>query len=198
MSTLPRRLPRQPRGERRVAGLLSAAASVIASSGYDAATMCSIAERAGASIGSLYQFFPNKDSLVSALCEDYAREINQMWASLQARAGEMTLDELVDGYVAVMVEFLEGHPEFLPLMDSAPTRCVPGTRELLRDRLAGVLRSHKPRLNRRQAVRIADVMLHINKGLMSLYARTDREAGDWVVAEIKSVLGAYLADRLGA
>ncbi|MDQ2711302.1 MAG: TetR/AcrR family transcriptional regulator, partial [Acidobacteriota bacterium] len=54
----PRRVPRQERGERRVAALLEAAAAEIAEMGCEGATMSGIAERAGACIGSLYQFFP--------------------------------------------------------------------------------------------------------------------------------------------
>ena len=59
----PRRIPRQPRGRRRVSQLLDAAAAVISSVGYDAATMTAIAAKAGAPIGSLYQFFPNKEAI---------------------------------------------------------------------------------------------------------------------------------------
>ena len=56
----PRRIPIQERGEQRVTELLEAAAAIFAEVGYEAATMRDIAGRAGASIGSLYQFFPNK------------------------------------------------------------------------------------------------------------------------------------------
>src|SRR5689334_19652309 len=77
-TTSPRRKPRQKRGERRVADLVSAAAGEFAEVGYDAATMSAIARRAGASIGSLYQFFPNKESLARALRTQYAQEYEQL------------------------------------------------------------------------------------------------------------------------
>ena len=51
------------RGRERVAALLAAAATVFAERGYEAATMTEVAARAGASIGSLYQFFPTKELL---------------------------------------------------------------------------------------------------------------------------------------
>ena len=75
-------LPRQPRGRRRVDALLDAAAAEIGDAGYEAATMCSIAARAGASIGSLYQFFPNKAAIVQALRRRYCDEFELMWAPL--------------------------------------------------------------------------------------------------------------------
>jgi hypothetical protein len=60
-----RRIPQRERGERRFAELLEAAASEFAEVGYDAATTKAIAKRA--SIGAVYQYFPNKAAVVSAL-----------------------------------------------------------------------------------------------------------------------------------
>ena len=67
----PRRIPVQQRGEQRVAELLEAAATIFAEVGYEAATMRDIAGHAGASIGSLYQFFPNKDVVARAIKTQY-------------------------------------------------------------------------------------------------------------------------------
>jgi hypothetical protein len=61
-----RREPQLERGERRVVQLLETAAVVLAESGYEAATMTEVANRAGASIGTVYQYFPNKEALVQA------------------------------------------------------------------------------------------------------------------------------------
>src|SRR5579884_3736875 len=91
----PRRIPRQARGERRVAELLKAAAGVIAEVGYEAATMSAIAERAGAPIGSLYQFFPNKQSITHALRTEYGRDFEARLAALEQQASGLSLEELV-------------------------------------------------------------------------------------------------------
>ena len=61
------RAPKRERGKQRVAALMDSGAAVIAERGYGAATMTEIAARAGASIGSLYQFFPSKEVLADAL-----------------------------------------------------------------------------------------------------------------------------------
>src|SRR5271165_141776 len=63
------RVPQRERGRRRVADLLQAAASLFAEKGYDAVTMTEVAARAGAPIGSLYQFFPSKEALADALLD---------------------------------------------------------------------------------------------------------------------------------
>ena len=62
-----RREPRQERGRRRIEGILEAAARVFAEVGYEAATTNAIAREARTSIGSLYQFFPNKGAVLEAL-----------------------------------------------------------------------------------------------------------------------------------
>ena len=55
----------------RVASLMESAAAVIAERGFESATMAEIAARAGAQIGSLYRFFPNKEVLADALIHRY-------------------------------------------------------------------------------------------------------------------------------
>ncbi|MFI5839673.1 TetR/AcrR family transcriptional regulator [Catenuloplanes sp. NPDC051500] len=63
----PRRKPRQVRAELTRERILAAAAHIFAEHGYAAGTTNRIAERARISIGSLYQYFPNKDAILAAL-----------------------------------------------------------------------------------------------------------------------------------
>ncbi|HEX8868809.1 MAG TPA: TetR/AcrR family transcriptional regulator [Lentzea sp.] len=63
----PRRKPRQVRAELTRERILTAAAHVFAEHGYAAGTTNRIAERARISIGSLYQYFPNKESILAEL-----------------------------------------------------------------------------------------------------------------------------------
>ncbi len=62
-----RKLPQQVRSQRRVEKILSAAIEVFREIGFDAATTNEIAARAEVSIGSLYQFYPNKSAILNAL-----------------------------------------------------------------------------------------------------------------------------------
>lgn len=63
----PRRKPRQVRAELTRDRILTAAAHVFAEHGYAAGTTNRIAEQARVSIGSLYQYFPNKDAILAEL-----------------------------------------------------------------------------------------------------------------------------------
>lgn len=67
--TLPRKLPSQARAEATVGAILEAAARILESQGLDGFNTNRVAEVAGVSVGSLYQYFPHKHALVAALSE---------------------------------------------------------------------------------------------------------------------------------
>ena len=70
----PRKKPVQKRSQETVAAILEAAAQVFSRNGYAATTTDRIARRAGVSIGSLYQYFPNKDAILLGLVERHIEE----------------------------------------------------------------------------------------------------------------------------
>jgi AcrR family transcriptional regulator len=72
-SIAPRRRPLQARSKDKVLWLLEAAAQVFRAEGYGATTN-RIAERAGVSIGTLYEYFPNKEALLLALAERHVSD----------------------------------------------------------------------------------------------------------------------------
>jgi AcrR family transcriptional regulator len=101
----PRKLPKQARSETTVEAILQAAAQVFERHGYAAGTTNRIAVRAGVSIGSLYQYFPNKDAILVALVHRHLAESAAALAPhierLNRGAG---FDELLPDVVAAMVE----------------------------------------------------------------------------------------------
>ncbi|WP_167752761.1 TetR/AcrR family transcriptional regulator [Pusillimonas caeni] len=70
-----RKWPRQQRSRATVEALLEATAQVLVKHDYKNATTGRIAERAGISIGSLYQYFPHRDALIAALVEQHSNRI---------------------------------------------------------------------------------------------------------------------------
>jgi AcrR family transcriptional regulator len=195
-STSPRRQPRQIRGQRRVADLVKAAASEFAEAGYDAATMSAVARRAGASIGSLYQFFPNKESLARALRTQYAQEYEQLCTPLEGKVKSMSIDELASELVSLMVDFGRRHPAFLNLVEAPSATRIPEARERHRQWMARLLRAHSPQLSTAKSLSIATVVMQINRAMLALYAQSELEKRKWVVEESNTVLSAYLKSRL--
>lgn len=102
----PRKTPRQERSRDTVAAILAAAARVFAASGYARSTTNHIAQRAGVSIGSLYEYFPSKDAILVALTEQHVDEAEHALAArlIQMRSTELPLDEVVHALVQVMVD----------------------------------------------------------------------------------------------
>lgn len=74
-ATTPRKRPSQARSRALVAAILEAAARVLEARGHEGATVARIAERAGVSIGSVYQYFRTKDAIFEALAADLLARI---------------------------------------------------------------------------------------------------------------------------
>ena len=70
-----RKVPQQKRSREMVERILAAGRTVVLRDGYDAASTNRIAAEAGVSPGSLYQYFPNKDSVLSAIVGRYSDDV---------------------------------------------------------------------------------------------------------------------------
>lgn len=111
----PRKSPRQARAMATQDAIVEAAAHIIAKGGLAAFNTNAVAERAGVSIGSLYQYFPNKDALMVALIE---RSQRQQLARVKA-AVDMAGDADLDSIVRMLVRAAQQHHRDDPLLASA-------------------------------------------------------------------------------
>lgn len=193
-----RRIPQQKRGHRRVAAFLRAAEEVITAVGYERATMSAIAERANSSIGSLYQFFPNKKSVVEALRIHCIKKVEQHWLALAEVAPGLTAEQVICKLVTVQLEIVKLHPALLALLDVPASSRTSKWREVVRARIAAVLRANKPSLTSDAALLAAGVVQHVSRGLLILYRRSDVAQKAVIVGEFKDVLKGYLLPKLTA
>src|SRR6516164_1611810 len=81
VQTNPRKLASQERSRATVDALLEATARILLKEGYDKASTNRIAEVAGVSIGSLYQYFPSKEALVAAVIDRHTQEVAEVTRS---------------------------------------------------------------------------------------------------------------------
>ncbi|HSL73093.1 MAG TPA: TetR/AcrR family transcriptional regulator [Ilumatobacteraceae bacterium] len=84
----PRKRPRQTRSTETVDRILAAAARIFDERGYRATTTNHVAAEAGVSIGSLYQYFPNKDALLVALAEQHIADAAERFGGHLTRLRE--------------------------------------------------------------------------------------------------------------
>ena len=83
-----RKQPRQQRSQQMVRAILQSAAEIFAELGYARATTNKIAQRAGVSVGSLYQYYPNKDSLLVGLLAQHQAEVARVVERALVRLGD--------------------------------------------------------------------------------------------------------------
>lgn len=102
-ATNPRKLPKQDRSKVTVEAILEATTHILVEEGYDKANTNRIAERAGISIGSLYQYFPNKESLMTALMDRHAQEMAELVGAKLDRLFDSPLEIAIPEIITAVV-----------------------------------------------------------------------------------------------
>lgn len=124
----PRKQPKQLRGEVTRQRILTAAAQVFAEYGYAAGTTNRIAERAHVSIGSLYQYYPNKDAILVELVAQHLDAGETALRGLQERGLPDTIGGAMRALVRIVIENHLDDPQLLRVMIEK----APKSSELLR------------------------------------------------------------------
>ncbi|MGM0555600.1 MAG: TetR/AcrR family transcriptional regulator [Myxococcota bacterium] len=107
----PRKKPKQARSRATFEAIVEAGAQLLVEDGYHDLTTNGLAERAGVSIGSLYQYFPNKEAVVASVVERFAdRQFDILVAGLDELAGAPT-EDVVRHLVERMLEAKRAEPE---------------------------------------------------------------------------------------
>ncbi|MFF9405745.1 TetR/AcrR family transcriptional regulator [Streptomyces anandii] len=198
----PRR--RQARGERRIAQLLEAAASVFCSTGYTAASTNAIAREAGVSPGTLYQFFPNKEAIAIELGDRLVHEMREMYGEALAPVEPGTpLEEAVAAAVDRFIDFNCRHPVFFALMHGPD---IPGRiaeehdalHATLLSRVEVLLSCFMPDAPAGDVARTAQVCLSVYKAALELVLGHEGAEREAYVRELKDLLVRYLAPLTAA
>jgi AcrR family transcriptional regulator len=179
---------------------MDAAANVIHERGFEAATMAEIAERAGAKIGSLYRFFPNKEALAEALMSRYVEVLQAEYAAIHAGAPGTTPEVLADILIDLLVRLYPQTKAITALLDSL----TDWTKLRIRFRgeaLAGIktaLQACAPDLDSHEADDVAAVILNNMKTMVGMTmkdAPTSPGAPDQLRLMNRLYLSAKLAPR---
>jgi AcrR family transcriptional regulator len=183
--------PKRQRGIDRVAAILEAATALFLDKGYDAVTMTEIAASSTTAIGSLYRFFPSKDSVADALLRAYAERLESSLAALEARARAMTPAQLADALVDTMLALRTERTVALALVDA---RGLENSRASVRDAmltsLERLVRCVVPRLAPARVAPMTVALLHLLKGVAQMPDGGAQD--DAVMDEWRCVVRAYL------
>src|ERR1700689_1912809 len=183
--------PKRERGKQRVAALIDAGAELFAEKGYEATTMTEIAQRAGAAIGSLYQFFPSKEALAEALFNRYAERAAASFARVEELAPGRPARELADLLI-----------DYKLALRTALSSSVAGIVErrkplgdALRGRIASILRAANRALSEDEAAAAAVIVSQVMKIVPAL-AATEDERPLPLIGEARKLLALYIGEVL--
>lgn len=194
-----RKQPAQQRSRALVDALLEATARVLAAEGLEALTTTRVAEVAGVSVGSLYQYFPSKEALVAALIQDRVeRDEERIKARCLTLAGaplEEVLRALAELVVAPFREAPELYREMVSAMSAVEReRAVEATVDRCTALTGALLAPHRDRLAVRDVELAGYLAATAAVAVVRDAARRRPEllAGEALAEELYTMLSRYL------
>lgn len=167
----PRKRPLQARSRETYAAILEATARILEAEGLEAANTNAIAERAGVSVGSLYQYFPDKAAIFAELIIASETELCGMLEALVSSTGGQTLEERLALLVQAGVAQQMARPQLTRLLDYLEAILPADPKMLAADerilKLIGrLLQDHRDEIARPATATTALDVLSIVKGMV--------------------------------
>ena len=127
--TFVRRRPKQLRARQTVEAVLDAVIRLLKRNGSHSITTNRIAEVAGVSIGSLYQYFPDKRAIFTALHQRHVDQIDRLVQTRLVEHAASSMEDFVRGIVEAMVEAHANDPELYELLMKEVPHRADGTQD---------------------------------------------------------------------
>ncbi|MCW5893453.1 MAG: TetR/AcrR family transcriptional regulator [bacterium] len=186
------RRPHQRRARETVEVILRATAHILSRDGLGGLTTNRVAEKAGVSIGSLYQYFPDKEALVAEVRRRYDDAFRERMLALVGEAVTLPLAATIARGVRTLIAL---HAEDPGLHNAVSAGGLAETeRRLLHQVAAGWLEAHRDEVRRPDRALAAAVALDVAEGIVHGVALRDpdRLARDDFAAEVIDLLVRYL------
>ena len=202
MSTRPRKSPRPARSRATVDALLVATTRVLAEHGYEKTSTNRIAKVAGVSVGSLYQYFPNKDAIIGALVELHVERLHQVFAGTLAGVADAPLEVAARALVDAVIAIHRANPalnrvvlEQVPRMGLAAT--VDAFDDFAVQLIAGYMTRRRDELRPRNLELAAWILMRTLQPLVHAAVRQGPERFDdpEFLAETTALIVGYLRAR---
>jgi AcrR family transcriptional regulator len=188
------RASQQARGQARIEAILEAAAAIAAEGGVAMVTMHLVAKRARTSVGSMYHFFPDRESLLHTLVErhtDAVRQINRQLIAVPAEHWRaLSPAATIDYLVRPFIEYIDRHPDFLTLMHGRDT--AEGDADFMRA-FRHALSARLPKISAAVREEYVAVLHAVAAGGMFMGFQSHPRRADLYLRELPRVLASYLA-----
>ena len=197
----PRKQPQQARSKATVTAILDAAARILIRDGYHSLTTNAVAECAGVSIGSLYQYFPNKESLVTAVRARHGERVKNTIAKALRQPLDVSHDTMIPRLIEAIVKAHKIEPDLHQALGALPDS-IPDAHQFegptLNVYLLDILRQYQDEISVENHQVAAFMLGHVGHALVHAILR-QRPPGTTVkqmTQELSFLIRAYLtADR---
>ena len=129
MRTSIRRRPKQRRARQTVEAVLDAVIRLLKRHSGETITTNRIAEVAGVSIGSLYQYFPDKRAIFTALHQRHIDQIDRLVQNQLVQHAASSLEQLMRALIKAMIDAHASDPELFELLMTEVPHRADGTRD---------------------------------------------------------------------
>jgi AcrR family transcriptional regulator len=200
----PRKQPRQERSSRMVDRILDAALILTREKGTAGPTTLAIAQRAGLSVGSVYQYYPNKQAIMLDLAR---RWLSAFPAVIAARvnaappAGRGALEHEVRAFLHEVARLYLDNANLLPVLEAIALN--PDLRPIMTEsdeRIVGLyaawLHRLNPALEAETASRLGLLMMEVGHISLTLAVRRDRSTFDLILRDLETMWLALITPHL--
>jgi AcrR family transcriptional regulator len=196
-----RRAPQQARSRARVRRLLETADQIVATEGFGALTVRRLADAADVRIGTIYQFFPDKDALVDALARRYIAMFDTMIEELVAQAERERWDDVVGTMIDAAVALYRSHPGYVAIwtgrhLSPALQQADDANNNAIASGLRRILVLQHGLADDDMLARACQVAVQTTDALLQLAFRLDPEGDPSVLDEARRLQRLYLTDLI--
>lgn len=202
MTLEPRRKPQQERSSRVVDRILDAALVLIRKQGTKAPTTLAIAQRAGLSVGSIYQYYPNKQAIILDLARNWLAVFPTLIAArVQAPATVATFRRALHDYLDEIAHHYLDSANLMPVLEAITLD--PGLKHIILEYdeknialYAAWLCKINPELPLEDATRLGHVMMEVGHIALTIAVRKNHRTFDLIKNDLETMWLALLLPHL--
>lgn len=197
-----RKIPKQSRSKAIVEAIFEATVRILPKIGNQALTTKKIADLAGISVGSLYQYFPNKESVLTSVMEMI---MNAEMKKFEAKVKEIdgrTMKDATDAMIdfaldLLLTEKIKVREIFMKAPELGKMPILLNLRQKVVERLAKEMEKHFPNRDSKEYIRVSFIAVNSTMGVIHtmLYDEAQNYSREELAVELKAMLNSYFKAR---